>query len=82
MIEFSIDDLLRKSGLKDKYELTRLAIRRIRRLVKEKDKRALENTHEKLPTLVLREIAEGKLKPESIEEEPPEKESFPSTTGK
>ncbi|MFQ6066665.1 MAG: DNA-directed RNA polymerase subunit omega [bacterium] len=73
-MKFSTDDLLRKSGIGDKYELTRLAIRRIRQLVKEKDKMALEDTHEKLPTLVLREIAEGKLKPESLKEEPEEEE--------
>lgn len=36
---------------------------------------ALEDTHEKLPTLVLREIAEGKLKPESLEKETQEKET-------
>lgn len=56
-----------------------MAIRRIRQLVKEKDKMALEDTHEKLPTLVLKEIAEGKLKPESLEEESQEKETPPST---
>ena len=56
-----------------------MAIRRIRQLVKEKDKRALEDTREKLPILVLREIAEGKLKPESLEEESQEKETPPST---
>jgi len=56
-----------------------LAIRRVRQLVKEKDKTALDDTHEKLPTLVLREIAEGKLKPESLEEESQEKETPPST---
>ncbi|MCK4618073.1 DNA-directed RNA polymerase subunit omega [Candidatus Aerophobetes bacterium] len=79
MIKFSTDDLLRKSGIEDKYELTRLAIRRIRQLVKEKDKMALEDTREKLPILVLKEIAEGKLKPESLEEESQEKETPPST---
>jgi len=56
-----------------------LAIRRIRQLVKEKDKMALEDTREKLPILVLKEIAEGKLKPESLEEESQEKETPPST---
>lgn len=56
-----------------------MAIRRIRQLVKEKDKRALEDTREKLPILVLKEIAEGKLKPESLEEESQEKETPPST---
>lgn len=40
---------------------------------------ALHDTHEKLPTLVLKEIAEGKLKPESLEEESQEKETPPST---
>ncbi|GAH26226.1 unnamed protein product [marine sediment metagenome] len=56
-----------------------MAIRRIRQLVKEKDKRALEDRREKLPILVLKEIAEGKLKPESLEEESQEKETPPST---
>jgi len=56
-----------------------LAIRRIRQLVKEKDKMALEDRREKLPILVLKEIAEGKLKPESLEEESQEKETPPST---
>ncbi len=56
-----------------------MAIRRIRQLVKEKDKRGLEDRREKLPILVLKEIAEGKLKPESLEEESQEKETPPST---
>ncbi len=56
-----------------------MAIRRIRQLVKEKDKMALDDTREKLPILVLKEIAEGKLKPESLEEESQEKETPPST---
>ncbi len=56
-----------------------MAIRRIRQLVKEKDKMVLEGTREKLPILVLKEIAEGKLKPESLEEESQEKETPPST---
>ncbi len=56
-----------------------MAIRRIRQLVKEKDKMALEDRREKLPILVLKEIAEGKLKPESLEEESQEKETPPST---
>ncbi len=43
---------------------------------------ALEDTHEKLPTLVLKEIAEGKLKPESLKEESQEKETSPSNTEK
>jgi DNA-directed RNA polymerase subunit K/omega len=59
-----------------------LAIRRVRQLVKEKDKMALDDTHEKLPTLVLKEIAEGKLKPESLEAESQEKETPPSTAEK
>ena len=63
-----MDDLLRKSGIESKFELIRLAIRRTRQLVREKDK-MLEDNPEKLPALVLREIAEGRLKPESFKEE-------------
>lgn len=40
---------------------------------------AAEDRREKLPILVLKEIAEGKLKPESLEEESQEKETPPST---
>jgi len=53
---------LKKSGSPDKYALARLAIERIRDLVKEKDKRALENSKQKLSTYVLQELAEGKIK--------------------
>ena len=67
---FSIDDLLDRAGTDDKFELTRLAIQRVRRLVKEKDKRALDNSQEKFPTLVLQEMLEGKIKPFHV----PEKE--------
>jgi len=73
LIKFSIDDLLRKSGIESKFELIHLAIRRIRQLIREKDK-MLEETPEKLCTRVLREIAEGKLKQESLKEESQEKE--------
>ncbi len=43
---------------------------------------ALEDTDEKLPIRVLKEIAEGKLKPESLEAESQEKETPPSTAEK
>lgn len=65
---FSIDDLLDQAGIDDKFELTRLAIQRVRRLVKEKDKRALDNSQEKFPTLVLQEMLEGKIKPFHVSE--------------
>ena len=81
MIKFSIDDLLRKSGIENKYELIHLAIRRIRQLTREKDK-MLEDNPEKLCTRVLREIAEGKLKPKSLKEESQEKETPLSTNKK
>ena len=81
MIPFSIDDLLRKSGIENKYELIRLAMGRIRQLVREKDK-MLEDNPEKLCTRILREIAEGRLKPESLKEESQEKETPVSTTEK
>ncbi len=74
MIKFSTDDLLRKSGIESKFELIHLAIRRIKQLIREKNK-MLQDNPEKLCTRVLREIAEGKLKPESLKEESQEKES-------
>lgn len=73
MIPFCMHDLLRKSGIESKYELIRLAMGRIRQLVREKDK-MLEDNPEKLCTRVLREIAEGKLKPESLKEKSQETE--------
>ena len=63
MIDFSIDELLKKAKTDNKYKLTRLAIKRVRELVKEKGKSILDNSNEKLPTRVLREIMEGKVKP-------------------
>lgn len=53
---------MKKSGSPDKYALARLAIGRVRDLVKEKDKRALESSKQKLSTYVLQELAEGKIK--------------------
>ena len=75
-----MDDLLRKSGIENKYELIHLAMGRIRQLIREKDK-ILENNPEKLCARVLREIAEGKLKPKSLKEESQEKE-IPLSTNK
>ena len=76
-----MDDLLRKSGIENKYELIHLAMGRIRQLIREKEK-MLENNPEKLCTRVLREIVEGKLKPESLKEESQEKEISLSTNKK
>ena len=73
-----MDDLLRKSGIENKYELIHLAMGRIRQLVREKEK-ILENNPEKLCTRVLREIMEGRLRPESLKEESREKETPLST---
>ncbi|TET45965.1 DNA-directed RNA polymerase subunit omega [Candidatus Aerophobetes bacterium] len=67
MNKLSTDELLRKTGIANKYLLTRLAIQRMRQLVREKDKRSLEKSKNKLPTLVLKEIAEGKVKMENLE---------------
>jgi len=39
----------------------------MRELVREKDKRSLEKSKNKLPLLVLRDIAEGKVKMENLE---------------
>jgi DNA-directed RNA polymerase omega subunit len=63
---FSTDELLRKTGIDNKYLLTRLAIQRMRELVREKDKRSLEKPNNKLPVLVLKEIAQGKVKMENL----------------
>ncbi|RKY81725.1 hypothetical protein DRQ11_15080 [candidate division KSB1 bacterium] len=61
MNKYSLDELIKKSGVEDKFALTRLAIRRVRELVKEKDKRVLLNST-KLTTCVLNELQEGKIK--------------------
>ncbi len=42
----------------------------------------LQENAEKFPIRVLREIAEGKLKPEILQEESQEKENSPSITEK
>lgn len=46
----------------NKYELIRLAIKRIRQLINEKQKMGLTGSDEKLTSIALREIKEGKLK--------------------
>ena len=62
MINFSIEELMSKTGVNDKYKLTRLAIQRVKELIKEKDKRALLDSQEKLTTIVLKEMKEGKIR--------------------
>jgi len=64
----SIDKLLEKAKMKDKYALTRMAIERAKKLAQEKEKRILLGASEKITYLVLKEIQEGKLKPASLEE--------------
>ena len=58
--------MLRKTGIANKYLLTRLAIQRMRDIVREKDKRSLEKPQNKLATRVLREIAEGKVEMQKL----------------
>ena len=48
----------------NKYELIRLAIKRIRQLINEKEKMGLTASDEKFTSIALREIREGKLKTE------------------
>lgn len=60
MIEISIDELLNKTKERDKYTLTRFAIKMAKELIKEKDKRALQDFSENLTTLVLKEMMKGK----------------------
>jgi len=67
MIKIFIDELLHKAGMDNKYRLTCLAIQRTKQLIKEKNKLELLGSKEKIPSIVLREIMEGKLKPEDFE---------------
>jgi len=53
----------------NKYELIRLAIKRIRQLINEKEKMGLTGSDEKFTSIALREIREGKLKAEVFIEE-------------
>jgi len=53
-----------------------LAIKRIKDLVKEKDKKALENSKQKLPTYVLQELAEGKVKLTNLKAEEKKKDKL------
>lgn len=62
MINFSIDDLLKKVKMDNKYEFVCLIIKRVRQLIKEKGKMGLIGSGEKLTSIALREIREGKLK--------------------
>ncbi len=63
-----MDDLLRKVKMDNKYELIRLVIKRIRQLINEKEKMSLTGSDEKLTSIALKEIIEGKLKIESFTE--------------
>ena len=62
MINFSIEELMSKTGVNDKYKLTRLAIHRVKELIREKNKKALLDSQEKLTTIVLKEMKEGKIR--------------------
>ena len=53
----------------NKYELVCLIIKRIRQLIKEKEKMGLLGSNEKLTSIALKEIKNGKLKRESFIEE-------------
>lgn len=61
-----MDDLLKKAKIDNKYQLVRLAMKRVRQLIKEKDRMGLINSNEKLTSIALREIIEGKLKEEIL----------------
>ncbi len=58
--------MLRKTGIANKYLLTRLAIQRMRDIIREKDKGSLQKPQNKLSTRVLREIAEGKVEMQKL----------------
>jgi len=56
-----MDDLLNKSGMDNKYEFVRLAIKRVRQLIKEKERMNLLSPEEKLTNIALKEMAEKKI---------------------
>ncbi len=62
VINFSVDDLLKKAKMDNKYEFILLIIKRIRQLIKEKEKMGILGLGDKLTTIALTEIREGKLK--------------------
>ena len=64
-----MDDLLNKAGMDNKYEFVRLAIKRVRQLIKEKEKMDLLSSEEKLTNIVLKEMAEKKIEMDKLEEE-------------
>ena len=53
----------------NKYELVCLVIKRVRRLIKEREKMGLICSNEKLTSIALKEIKEGKLRAEIFIEE-------------
>ena len=64
-----MDDLLRKTGMDNKYKCIHLVIRRVRQLIKGREKMGLIGSSEKFTSIALREAREGKLKlGSSIEE--------------
>lgn len=69
MINLSIDNLLEKAKMDNKYELIRLVIKRIKQLINDKEKMGLIGSDEKFTSIALREIIEGKLKTEVFTEE-------------
>jgi len=64
-----MDDLLNKTGMDNKFEVVRLAINRVKQLIKEKERMGLLGSNEKLTSIALKEIMEGKLKPENLKGE-------------
>ena len=61
-----MDDLLKKTKMDNKYKLVCLVIKRVRQLIKEKEKISLLGSDEKITSIALREIKEGKLKKENF----------------
>jgi len=61
-----MDDLLKKTKMDNKYKLVCLVIKRVRQLIKEKEKISLLGSDEKITSIALREIKEGKLKIENF----------------
>lgn len=70
MTRFFVDELMRKTGITDKFALTYAALQRVKQLAREKDKRALLESV-KLTSVVLSELREGTVMSQKLA---PEKE--------
>ena len=70
---YLVNELIKKVGVEDKFTLTRIAIRKARELVKEKDRMALMNPTKLVP-LVLEKLGKDI---DTLQESAPEEKRSP-----